>query len=91
MLIALAALFAAAADVPAGTAQAASPPAAAAPAAKPAAKTADADQIVCHTEQVTGSMFPHKVCRRKADADAARADEQRALRESQHAGGPPQH
>ena len=88
MFIALAALFAAAAaDVPPSSGQAAAPPAAAAPAAKPAAD----DQIVCHTEQVTGSMFPHKVCRRKADADAARADQQRELRQSQHAGGVPQH
>ena len=90
MLIALAALFAAVADVPAGTSAAAAPPAATAPAAKPE-KTATADQIVCHTEQVTGSMFPHKICRRKADTDAARADQQRVLRENQHASGPTQH
>jgi len=88
MLFALMAVLAAAATDAAPAAPAAAPPAATAPAAAKPVQKAAADEVVCHTEQVTGSMFPKKVCRRKAEADAARADQQRALRDVQHPVGP---
>jgi len=88
MLLAL--LVALAATPDAAPAAATAPPAAAAaPAAKPVEKAA-ADEMVCKTEQVTGSMFPKKICRKKSEMDAARADQQRNLRDVQHAGGIPQ-
>lgn len=80
MLFAMIAVLAAAAtDAAPATAPTGTPPAAA---AKPAQKSAE--EMVCHTEQVTGSMFPHKICRRKADAEADRADQQKDLRGIQH-------
>lgn len=57
-------------------------PASATAPAKPAQKAAG-DEIVCKTEQVTGSMFPKKICRKKSEADAVRAEEQAQIRNSQ--------
>jgi hypothetical protein len=69
---------------------AAAPPTAAPAAAPAAAPTATAskaaeqgDEMVCKREMVTGSNFPQKVCRRKADADQKRVDDQDRLRQSQ--------
>jgi hypothetical protein len=56
------------------------PETAAAPEAKPAAK----DEMVCHTERVTGSRLPpKKVCRLKSDMDQKRADDQARVRDNQ--------
>jgi hypothetical protein len=54
-------------------------PQTAAPEAKPAAK----DEMVCKSEHVTGSRFPKKVCRAKADMDQKRADDQARIRDNQ--------
>jgi predicted secreted protein len=64
-------------------------PAQAAPAQ--AAKKPAADEMVCKTEQVTGSMFPKKICRKKSEADAIRAQEQAQIRESQRTVTAPVH
>jgi len=69
----------------AATPDASAAPVAAAPvvaAAKPAQKPG-ADDVVCKTEQVTGSMFPKKICRKKSEADAMRAEEQAQIRANQ--------
>ena len=86
LLVALAATPDAAPAV--GAAPSTTPPPAVAPAApaKSAQKAADSE-VICKTEQVTGSIFPKKVCRRKSDAEAARADQQQNLRDVQHVGG----
>lgn len=65
---------------------AAAPANAAAPAKKPAA-----DEVVCRTEQVTGSMFPKKICRKKSDMDAERAQEQANIRNQQKSSTGPYH
>ena len=64
------------------------PDAAAVPAAPPAAeaKAKAKSDVVCKTIQVTGSMFPKKVCYSEEQADAVRAEEQQRLRESQSGG-----
>jgi hypothetical protein len=75
---------------PAAAAAAAAPATTAAPAAaaKPADKAAKADkgQLVCHTEVVTGSMFPTKTCYRKDEAAERRREEQLKLYQSQQSG-----
>ena len=94
----IAVLFAATvllADTTPAAAQAATPaaPAAtAASAAKPAAKTAksDKDQLVCHNEVATGSLFPTKTCYRKDEAAERRREEQLQLYQSQSHGLQPQ-
>jgi hypothetical protein len=93
VLLAAAALLAdttpAAAVQPATTA---TPAAAAQPAAaaKPAAKKSDKDQLVCHTEVATGSLFPTKTCYRKDEAAERRREEQLQLYQSQSHGLQPQ-
>jgi hypothetical protein len=54
-------------------------------AAKPD-RVADANELVCRTEQVTGTRFPKKVCRRKAEMDQKRADDQQRVRDTQRQG-----
>jgi hypothetical protein len=80
MLLALLVTLAAATP-DAAPATAAAPPAVTAPAAKPAKSAAD--EMICKSEAVIGSMLPHKVCRRKADADAQRLEEQANIRANQ--------
>ena len=79
----------AAATPDAAPATTASPPAAAAP-AKPAQKAA-ADEMICKTEQVTGSMFPKKICRKKSDMEAMRLEEQAQIRANQRTLTGPSH
>jgi hypothetical protein len=55
--------------------------------AKQPVKVATADEVVCKQEQVTGSRFPAKVCRRKADADQKRQDDQDRIRQEQRSTG----
>jgi len=67
---------------------AASTPAAASVTAAPAALPARAaapkkPDLVGKTEEVTGSMFSKKVCRRKAEAERDKAETQEQIRESQ--------
>ena len=81
MLLALLVTLAAATP-DAAPAQAAAPAPVPAAAAQPAKKPA-ADEVVCKTEQVTGSMFPKKICRKKSEADAVRAEEQAQIRANQ--------
>lgn len=88
MLLALLVALAATPDAAPAAGPVTAPPAAVAAAApaKPAQKAADND-LICKTEQVTGSIFPKKVCRKKSEAEAARADQQQSLRDAQHVGG----
>jgi hypothetical protein len=51
-----------------------------APEATPAAKS---EEVVCKTEQVTGTRFPKKVCRTKGEIDQKRADDQARVRDNQ--------
>jgi hypothetical protein len=88
MLLAL--LVTLAAATPDAAPATAAAPAPAVAAAKPAQKPA-ADEIVCKTEQVTGSMFPKKICRKKSEADAARAEEQAQIRNNQRSTTGPTH
>jgi len=76
----------------AATPDASAVPTAAAPAAvaaKPAQKAA-ADEMVCKTEQVTGSMFPKKIWRKKTEAYAQRAEEPAQIRANQRTVTAPQ-
>jgi hypothetical protein len=68
----------------------AAPPAAVA-ATAPAAKKPAADEMVCKSETVVGSLLPRKTCRRKSEADAARADQQAQVRENQRSLTGPSH
>lgn len=95
MLLAVLAAAAVAADAAPATSPApitspapAAAAAPAAPAAKPVvtAKTNAKSDVVCKTEQVTGSMLPKRVCYNKAEAESIRAEEQQRLRESQRSG-----
>lgn len=58
-----------------------------------AAKSADkmglagGDVLVCKSEQTTGSRFPQRVCRRKAEADQKRQDDHDRLRQEQRSTG----
>jgi hypothetical protein len=63
-------------------------PAVAAPAA---AKKPAAAELVCKSETVVGSLLPKKTCRRKSEADAARADQQAQVRENQRSLTGPSH
>jgi hypothetical protein len=76
---------AAAAAAQAQTAAPAGPAVAAKPADKKADKS-DKGQLVCHTEVVTGSMFPTKTCYRKDEAADRRREEQLKLYQSQQSG-----
>ena len=60
-------------------------PAAAAQATAPATAKAK-EEMICKTEQVTGSRFAHKVCYSKAEYEAKQQLDQQHLRESQAAG-----
>jgi hypothetical protein len=65
-----------------------------APEAKPAeavAPAAKSEELVCKTEQVTGSRFPKKVCRSKSEMDQKRADDQQRVRENQRLFNPNSH
>lgn len=58
--------------------------ASAAPAPAPDAAKADAGKdFVCRIEQTTGTRFPKKVCRRKAEFEQKQRDEQDRLRQQQ--------
>ncbi|MEO8115782.1 MAG: hypothetical protein ABI655_15440 [Phenylobacterium sp.] len=61
----------------------ATPVQAAAETAAGAAAKADGDKLECKREMVTGSRFPTKVCRRKADVAQKRQDDQDRLRQEQ--------
>ena len=70
--------------------EAAAPSAAAPTAAPPAtapAKPNAGSELVCKFETVTGSRFPKKVCRNKADAEQQRLQDHQQIRESQRATG----
>lgn len=90
LLALLVSLAAATPDAAPATATSAAPAPALAAAAKPAQKPT-ADDMVCKTEQVTGSMFPKKICRKKSEADAARAEEQANIRNNQRTTTGPSH
>jgi hypothetical protein len=79
MLIVAAALQAGATPVPE------TPPAATNGAAKVAAAPAadPAKDFICKTEEVTGTRFAKKVCRRKAEFEQRARDEQQRLRQMQ--------
>lgn len=51
--------------------------------ADPKAQASVADQFICRTEQVTGSRFPQKVCRRKSEFAQKAADDQARIRQMQ--------
>lgn len=82
LLVVLAAL---AASTPSDTAtpSASSPTAPAAAAAPASSKKSD---MVCKTEEVTGSRFPKKVCYSKAEAEERQRLEQEQLRQNQSGG-----
>ena len=50
------------------------------------AKADGAGEMVCKSETVTGSRFPKKVCRRKADVEQQRQEDQERIRETQRMG-----
>jgi hypothetical protein len=54
-------------------------------AAKPD-RVAEASEMVCRTEQVTGSRFTKRVCRRRADMEQKARDDQERLRNTQRQG-----
>lgn len=87
MLLSLLAVLAASTPA-AGPAEAttAAPPSAAATAA-PAKK----DDLVCRTEEVTGSRFPKKVCRPREQAERETAEQQQQIRQSQRVVTPFRH
>ncbi|HSV04071.1 MAG TPA: hypothetical protein VLI41_12790 [Phenylobacterium sp.] len=78
MLLAMLAVLAA--STPAAPEGAAPAPAPAATARAPAKKK---DDVICRTEQVTGSMFPKKVCRSKAESARQTAEQQQQIRHDQ--------
>lgn len=51
------------------------------------AKAEAAAKFVCRLETATGSRFPKKVCRRKADFDQKTEEDQAGLRQKQMTGG----
>jgi hypothetical protein len=63
-------------------------PAAAAPAPTPAAAPAPAGkkEMICKSEQATGSRFPTKVCYSKEEYEAKRQLDQQQLRQNQTGG-----
>lgn len=61
-------------------------PATTAPQAPPAATAKTKEQMICKTEQVTGSRFTHKVCYSKAEYEAKQRLQQEQLREGQSSG-----
>ena len=91
LLIALAQAAAGAPQIAPSTA-APSPPATEQPAPQPApdAKPVRArDQIVCHTEAMTGSRLGRRVCRTKGDEDTLADDSRKALEHMQGTHLPP--
>ncbi len=44
------------------------------------------DEIICRREIITGTRMSHRVCRRKADIEAAEASSQDALRKMRDTG-----
>ena len=48
--------------------------------------TKDGDKIVCHTEYVTGSMFPKKTCRSEREIADRRAEERENIEKNQRIG-----
>lgn len=67
---------------PAVSTAASSPPAAAS-----TRKVDDPNEMVCRKEMVTGSRFPTKICRRKADMVQKQQDDQDRLRQTQRPSG----
>lgn len=84
MLLAILAAMAVASSSDAATSPTEPAPAAQTQAADASAKS----DVVCHTEQVTGSRFPKKVCRSRAEMEAQKQDDQDALRNMQRMTGP---
>jgi len=75
MLLPVLAVLAASTPAAGSAGATASPPTPAAAAKKP--------DLICKTEEVTGSMFPKKVCRPREQAERDRAETQEQIRESQ--------
>lgn len=78
------AVLAAAAAATSTPAESSPPPANPAPVAAPAAKSKS--DVICKTEDVTGSRFPKKVCYSKAEAEERQRLEQEHLRQNQSGG-----
>lgn len=57
------------------------------PAPASAQKADEPNEMVCRKEMVTGSRFPTKICRRKADMAQKQQDDQDRLRQSQRPSG----
>src|SRR4051812_16352614 len=51
----------------------------------PAAKS---EEMICRTEQVTGSRFPKRICRSRAEIEQKRADDQERVRDNQRSFAP---
>jgi hypothetical protein len=86
MLAAVLSVLAAAAAPEAAPAAAAQPAVAAAAAAPAPAPAKGKEEMICRSEQVTGSRFPTKVCYSKAEYEAKRRLDQEQLRQSQTGG-----
>jgi hypothetical protein len=86
MIVTLLLALAVEAAAPSAAAPTAAPPATSAPATAPAQPNAGSE-LVCKFETVTGSRFPKKVCRNKADAEQQRLQDHQQIRESQRATG----
>jgi hypothetical protein len=85
MLAAVLVVLAAATPEAAPTAAAQPPVPAAAPAA-PAPAAQSKKDMICKSEQTTGSRFPTKVCYSKAEYEAKQRLDQQQLRQSQTGG-----
>lgn len=57
-----------------------------APQTPPPAAAKAKEEMICKSEQVTGSRFTHKVCYSKAEYEARQRLQQEQLRESQSSG-----
>jgi hypothetical protein len=91
MLAAVLVVLAAATPEAAPTAAAQPPvpaaaPAAPAPAPAPAPAAQSKKDMICKSEQTTGSRFPTKVCYSKAEYEAKQRLDQQQLRQSQTGG-----
>jgi hypothetical protein len=87
MLAAVLVVLAAATPEAAPTAAAQPPVPAAAPAAPAPAPAAQSKKdMICKSEQTTGSRFPTKVCYSKAEYEAKQRLDQQQLRQSQTGG-----
>jgi hypothetical protein len=89
LLIALAALASATPDAAPNATPASTPPAATAPAAATTAAAAPPkakEEMICKSEDVTGSRFAKKVCYSKAEYEAHKQQQQQELRQNQTGG-----